>query len=133
MPDDLATLKEEIEEELNMVKRVNEYANEPETPAPDLPKAQVVVPFITALWIKWLPLSILFFGLAFVSWTIVQVVFVGRYHEALGRVEHRVKVLEEELVKAKEGEAVEYWAHQCDFEVRRGDFNEQCRDVLGKP
>lgn len=97
------------------------------------PKAQVNVPFITQLWLRWLPLSILFFGLAFTAWTIIQIVFVGRYHDALGRMEHRVKVLENELTKAKAGESVEYWTRQCAQSVLRGDYKMYCRSVLEKP
>lgn len=128
MPDDLAGLAEEIEKELNMVRRVNEQDYEDEVAAP-LPEARTVpkVASLEALaraWVKWLPVSIIFCGLAFCGWMVIQVITVGRYHDALGQLEHRVKVLEDELVKAKEGEAVEYWVHQCEVMARRGDFND---------
>jgi hypothetical protein len=80
------------------------------------PKATAVDPIslLVQSWIRWLPFSILFFGLAFVAWTIVMVVYVGRYHDALGRMDDRVKVLEQKLIEAEQGREVEYWAHQCD-------------------
>lgn len=96
MPDDLSGLKDEFERILN-----KDEAPEPELPKAELPRASVNIPILTQLWIKWLPLSILFFGLAFVSWNIINVVFVGRYHDDLSRLELRVKMLENELRELK--------------------------------
>lgn len=96
MPDDLSWLPEEIEKELNM--DVGPIGPEPKAPRIiELPKAQINVSAITQLWIKWLPLSIFFFGMAFVSWTIIQVVMVGRYHDSLGRLGQRIDVIEKKL------------------------------------
>ncbi len=119
----------------------------PDSSPADLPVARVELPAISRLWIKWLPLSIMFFGLAFASWTIVQVVTtIHRSEEtsALERrvetleaelakakagqaveywvLERRVETLEAELAKAKAGQAVEYWVRQCEHMFLRGDF-----------
>ena len=84
-------------------------------------------------WIRWLPLSILFAGAAYVAWTVVMVAMVGRYHDGLTRLQGRVDVLEKELAKAKAGEATEYWSHQCELSWRRGDFFRLEPEVEGPP
>jgi hypothetical protein len=82
----------------------------------DLPHAKTVDPvsMIVRSWIRWFPLAIAFAAVAFVAWTVIMVVFVGRYHDALGRMDNRVKILEEKLIEAQQCREVEYWAHQCE-------------------
>jgi hypothetical protein len=75
----------------------------------DLPKATAVrapsvddpdpLKGIVRQWIRWLPASIAFFGLSFVAWTIIMILQVGRYHDALTRVEQRLKQIEKEHEK----------------------------------
>lgn len=125
MPDDLAHLPDAIRKELKMGDDLDDIP----TPAPlrdehvELPEARTIpkaesLEALARAWVKWLPVSILFCGLAFAAFAVVQIMAVARYHDALGKVEQRVKVLEEELIKAKAGEAVEYWSHQCDLQKR---------------
>lgn len=80
------------------------------------PRATTVDPISLLIqsWIRWLPAAIGLLGLTFVTWTVIMVVYVGRYHDALGRMDSRVKLLEQELIEAQRGREVEYWAHQCD-------------------
>jgi hypothetical protein len=68
---------------------------------------------IVANWIRWLPASIFFFGFAFVTWTIVMIVQVGRYHDAVTKMDQRVKVLEQELKDTKEQNQGLYYAREC--------------------
>lgn len=68
---------------------------------------------IVRAWIRWLPLSIAFAGLSFTAWFIVQAVFVGRYHDAVGRLEQRVKVIETQLLEEAKQHASAYWTRQC--------------------
>ena len=88
-------------------------AVEPPEPRSELPRANINIPLITQLWIKWLPASIFFFGLAFVGWTAIQVIFVGRYHDDVSRLDARVKKLEKELVETQKQYDGEYWGRQC--------------------
>lgn len=67
----------------------------------DLPKATTVDPvsLIVRSWIRWFPAAVAFVGLSFVAFTIVICVMVGRYHDALGRMDNRVKMLEQKQCK----------------------------------
>lgn len=95
MPDDLSDLMPEFERNLARANGDPMPEEEPE-PAP-LPRAMVNIPLITTLWIRWLPLSIMFFGMSFVAWTVVMIVQVGRYHDALTEVKQKMKVIERRL------------------------------------
>lgn len=88
------------------------------------PKATTVDPvsLVVRSWIRWFPAAVAFLGLAFVAWTIVMVVFVGRYHDAVGRMDNRVKMLEQELVRTKEAYDGEYYGRQC-----RGRWGDEMR------
>ncbi len=128
MPDDLAGLADEVKKELSMVRRVtDERDDEVEMSLPEaraIPKVESLEVLARA-WVKWLPVSIVFCGLAFCAWMVIEITAVARYHDAIGQLQRRVKVLEDELVKAKAGEDVEYWVHQCETMWRRGDFDHQ--------
>ena len=89
------------------------------------PRATSVDPvsLIIHSWIRWFPAAVAFLGLAFVAWTIVMCVMVGRYHDALGRMDNRVKTLEQELVRTKQAYDGEYYAREC-----RGEWGRQLRD-----
>lgn len=91
----------------------------------DLPQAITVDPVsvIIRSWIRWFPLAVAFLGLAFVAWTIVMVVFVGRYHDAVGRMDNRVKILERELAETKSAYWGEYYGRQC-----IGEWGRQLRE-----
>jgi len=89
---------------------------------------------LVASWIRWLPASIGFFGLAFVTWTVIMVVMVGRYHDALTKMDQRVKALEEKVKDDTEQRWGEYYHRQCIGEWGnqiREEARQQCR-VLEK-
>lgn len=106
------------------MKRINE-----QVPPGELPPAQLIrdpqtpIDKIVANWIRWLPASIAFFGLAFVTWTIAMIVQVGRYHDALTEMDQRVKKLERELKDNTEQRWGEYYHRQC-----VGECGNQVRD-----
>lgn len=81
----------------------------------DLPQARTVDPvsMVVRSWIRWFPLAVAFLGLTFVTWTVVMVVFVGRYHDAVTGMDNRVKVLEKELAETKSAYWGEYYHRQC--------------------
>lgn len=87
----------------------------------DLPRATAVkapadndpLRGIVRAWIRWLPVSIAFFGLSFVVWTITLIVQVGRYHDALTKTNERVKRLEDKLKDDSEQRWGEYYHRQC--------------------
>lgn len=82
-------------------------------PATLIRDQQTPIDKIVANWIRWLPASICFFGLAFVAWTIIMVVSIGHYHDELTKVDQRVKVLEKKLQETQDQYDVEYWSRQC--------------------
>lgn len=98
---------------------------------PPIPKATSSDPvsLVVMSWIRWFPAAVAFLGLAFVAWTIIMVVFVGRYHDALGRMDNRVKALEKELTETKSAYWGEYYYRQCmghwGDEIRHAESEQQ--------
>lgn len=98
MPDDLSDLVDEVRKRLSMPNAMDPIGPDPEEPEPaDLPKATVNVPLVTRLWIRWLPLSIAFAGLAFAAWIVVMVVTTTRFNARAERMDARIRRLEETL------------------------------------
>lgn len=113
---------------------------EGESDSEDLPAARLIkdpqtpIDKIVASWIRWLPASIFFFGLAFVTWTIIMIFQVGRYHDALTNMDQRVKMLEEHFKDNAEQRWGEYYHRQCVGEWGnriRDEARQQCK-VLEK-
>jgi hypothetical protein len=99
MPDDVSGLMPEFER--NLARANGDPIPEEEEDDVVLPRAKVKMPAISMLWIRWLPLAIMLFGLSFVVWTIVMIVQVGQYHDGLTTAKNKTKEVQMQLESLK--------------------------------